>query len=82
VLQYVGVQLIPVHNYPFSIHPLRKSNFLSLSLDFTYYQLNRDGNTFLGLDIPGFPIGEQVDTDFDISILRGSYAWSFFKNEH
>jgi len=51
-------------------------------LDFTYYQLNRDGNTFLGLDIPGFPIGEQVDTDFDISILRGSYAWSFFKNEH
>jgi len=51
-------------------------------VDFTYYQLNRDGSTFLGIDIPGFPIGEQVDTDFDISILRGSYAWSFFKNEH
>ncbi len=29
VLQYVGVQLIPVHNCPFSIHLLRKSNFLS-----------------------------------------------------
>jgi hypothetical protein len=29
VLQYVGVQLIPVHNCPFPIHPLGKSNFLS-----------------------------------------------------
>ncbi len=29
VLQYVGVQLIPVHNCPFSIHLLHKSNFLS-----------------------------------------------------
>ena len=39
LLQYVGVQLIPVHNCPFSIHPLRKSNFLSLS--FTTHIPNR-----------------------------------------
>jgi hypothetical protein len=32
VLQYVGVQLMPVHNCPFSIHPLWKSNFLSFRL--------------------------------------------------
>jgi hypothetical protein len=51
-------------------------------VDFTFYQMKRDGSAFLGVDIPGFPIGERVDTDFDISILRGSYAWSFFKNDH
>ena len=51
-------------------------------VDFTYYQMNRDGSTFIGIDIPEFPIGDRVKTDFDISILRGSYAWSFFKNEH
>jgi hypothetical protein len=28
-LQYVGLKLKWVHNCPFSIHPLRKSNFLS-----------------------------------------------------
>ena len=52
-------------------------------VDFTYYQMKRDGSTFLGIEIPGFgPLGSQVDTDFDMTILRGSYAWSFFKNEH
>lgn len=51
-------------------------------VDFTYYKMNRNGSTFIGIDIPEFPIGERVKTDFDISILRGSYAWSFFKNEH
>ena len=52
-------------------------------VDFTFYQLKRDGDTFLGINIPGFgPIGSRVKTDFDMSILRGSYAWSFFKNEH
>lgn len=52
-------------------------------VDFTFYQLKRDGDTFLGVNIPGFgPIGSRVKTDFDMSILRGSYAWSFFKNEH
>ena len=52
-------------------------------VDFTFYQMKRDGDTFLGIDIPGFgPIGSRVETDFDLSILRGSYAWSFFKNEH
>ena len=52
-------------------------------VDFTFYQLKRDGNTFLGVNIPGFgSIGSRVKTDFDMSILRGSYAWSFFKNEH
>ena len=52
-------------------------------VDFTFYQLKRDGDTFLGVNIPGFGhIGSGVQTDFDMSILRGSYAWSFFKNEH
>ena len=56
-------------------------------VDFTYYRMSRDGSSFLGLDIPdgeggSFPIGTNVKTDFDISVLRGSYAWSFLKNEH
>lgn len=51
-------------------------------VDFTFYQMKRDGRAFLGLDIPGFPIGDRVDTDFDISILRASYAWSLFKNNY
>ena len=56
-------------------------------LDFTYYAMNRDGSNELAIDIPkpgggSFPVGTRVKTDFDMSILRGSYAWSFFKNEH
>lgn len=51
-------------------------------VDFTYYRMDRDGRTSIGDNIPGFPVGDRVKTDFDMSILRGSYAWSFFKNEH
>ncbi len=56
-------------------------------LDFTYYAMNRDGTRELAIDIPdpgggSFPAGTRIKTDFDMSILRGSYAWSFFKNEH
>ena len=56
-------------------------------LDFTYYAMNRDGTTSLGVDIPlpdgeRFQEGARVKTDFDMTILRASYAWSFFKNEH
>ncbi len=52
-------------------------------VDFTYYEMKRDGTTSLGIEIPEIgPIGARVDTDFDLSILRGSYAWSFFKNDH
>ena len=57
-------------------------------VDFTYYALHRDGSDELTTNIPdpdggpGFTFGQSVDTDFDIDILRGSYAWSFFKNEH
>lgn len=56
-------------------------------VDFTYYAMNRDGTSELTVDIPdpgggSFPAGTIVKTDFDMSILRGSYAWSFFKNEH
>jgi len=56
-------------------------------VDFTYYRMNRDGSSFLGIKIPDgeggeFPIGTEVKTDFDVSVLRGSYAYSFFKNEH
>ena len=53
-------------------------------VDFTYYSLNRDGSDALTVDIPdpdggpGFTIGQSVDTDLDIDIIRGSYAWSFF----
>ena len=51
-------------------------------VDFTFYQMKRDGSENIGIPIADFPIGDRVDTDLDISILRGSYAWSFFKNEH
>jgi len=56
-------------------------------VDFTYYAMNRDGTTDLGIDIPkpgggSFPAGARIKTDFDMTFLRGSYAWSFFKNEH
>jgi len=56
-------------------------------IDFTYYAMNRDGSTELGIDIPdgdggSFPAGSRIKTDFDMTILRGSYAWSFYKNEH
>jgi hypothetical protein len=55
-------------------------------VDFTYYAMNRDGTNTLNVDIPdpgdgSFPVGAKVKTDFDMTILRGSYAWSFFKNE-
>jgi len=55
-------------------------------VDFTYYQMNRSGSNFLGVNIPdeeggSFPVGTEVKTDFDISVLRASYAYSFFKNE-
>ena len=56
-------------------------------VDFTYYAMNRDGSNELNIDIPrpgggSFPVGTRIKTDFDMSILRGSYAWSFFKNDH
>jgi len=55
-------------------------------VDFTYYALNRDGTNELSIDIPEpgggtIPVGTKVKTDFDMTILRGSYAWSFFKNK-
>jgi hypothetical protein len=56
-------------------------------VDFTYYTMNRDGSTDLRVDIPdgdggSIPAGAKIKTDFDMTILRGSYAWSFFKNQH
>ena len=45
-------------------------------VDFTYYALHRDGSDELTTNIPdldggpGFTIGQSVDTDFDIDILR------------
>lgn len=51
-------------------------------VDFTFYQMKRDGDTTIGFNNPDFPLGQRVDTDFDMTILRGSYAWSFFKNAH
>ena len=55
-------------------------------IDFTYYALHRDGSEALVVDIPDgsggtVSIGQGVKTQFDIDILRGSYAWSFFKDE-
>ena len=56
-------------------------------VDFTYYALHRDGSDALTVDIPdpgggpGFTVGQSVDTKFNVDILRGSYAWSFFKDE-
>lgn len=51
-------------------------------VDFTFYQMNRDGKGVSIFDGPDFPLGEEIETDFDMTILRGSYAWSFFKNAH
>ncbi len=56
-------------------------------VDFTYYAMNRDGSNDLRVDIPdgdggSFPVGTKIKTDFDMTILRGSYAWSFFKNQY
>jgi hypothetical protein len=56
-------------------------------IDFTYYAMNRDGTSDLEVDIPlpdggSYQKGTRIKTDFDMTILRGSYAWSFFKNEH
>ena len=55
-------------------------------VDFSYYAMNRDGSNELDIEIPrpgggSYPVGTKVKTDFDMTILRGSYAWSFFKNE-
>jgi cytochrome oxidase Cu insertion factor (SCO1/SenC/PrrC family) len=44
--QYVGSQAKPIHNSAFSIHPLRKSNTLSFSVDIQLLDLklvNQDG---------------------------------------
>ncbi len=56
-------------------------------VDFTYYAMNRDGSNDLRVEIPdqdgvSFPVGTKIKTDFDMTILRGSYAWSFFKNQY
>ncbi len=51
-------------------------------VDFTFYQMNRDGTGVSIFDSPDFPLGQEIETDFDMTILRGSYAWSFFKNAH
>jgi len=56
-------------------------------VDFSYYTMRRDGSNELNIEIPNpkgrsFPIGAEVKTDFDMTILRGSYAYSFFKNEN
>ncbi len=52
-------------------------------VDFSYYKMKRDASTVLGVAIPGIgPIGSKVETDFDMTVVRGSYAWSFFKNEN
>ncbi|MBT8370972.1 MAG: hypothetical protein KJO34_08420 [Deltaproteobacteria bacterium] len=56
-------------------------------VDFTYYAMNRDGTNDLSVAIPdpdggSFPVGTKIKTDFDMTILRGSYNWSFFKNQH
>jgi hypothetical protein len=56
-------------------------------VDFTYYAMNRDGTTDLNVDIPlpgggSYQEGTRIKTNFDMTILRASYAWSFFKNDH
>jgi len=52
-------------------------------VDFSYYEMKRDGSTFLGVDIPGIgPKGSRVESDFSMTIVKGAYAWSFFKNDN
>jgi hypothetical protein len=57
-------------------------------LDFMYYDISRDGSTFLGFGIPDpdgsgdIPLGTRIDTTFDLAMFKASYAYSFFKNQH
>jgi len=52
-------------------------------VDFSYYKMTRGGSNFLGVEIPGIgPVGSKVETDLDMTVVRGSYAWSFFKNDN
>jgi hypothetical protein len=51
-------------------------------VDFTFYEMDRGGSGVSIFDDVDFPSGNKIETDLDMTILRGSYAWSFFKNEH
>jgi hypothetical protein len=49
-------------------------------LDFMYYDISRDGSTFLGFGIPDpdgsgdIPLGTRIDTTFDLAMFKASYA--------
>ncbi|MFQ5756772.1 MAG: hypothetical protein ACE5H7_11895 [Acidiferrobacterales bacterium] len=56
-------------------------------LDFSYFQIERDGINFIRVDIPGGIIngpvneGALVDTTFDQKIFKINYLFSFFNTE-
>jgi hypothetical protein len=52
-------------------------------IDFAWYDLSRDSKRTLQDDIGDeYPIGTTIKTDFDLQILRASYAYSVYKDEH
>lgn len=57
-------------------------------IDLMYYDASRSGSTFLGFVIPDpdgggdIPLGTRIDTEFDFKILKATYGYSFFKNQH
>jgi len=54
-------------------------------LDFSYASYDRDGSATLSeeLTIGGvtYPVGAQVETDFDFDIIRGTYSYAFWQGE-
>jgi hypothetical protein len=53
-------------------------------LDFSYASYDRDGSATLTeeLTIGGvtYPVGAQVETDFDFDIIRGTYSYAFWQS--
>ena len=55
-------------------------------IDFLYYNLNRDGDKFIGVQIDDgsggtIPLGTRTETKFDFQLWKLSYAYAFFKDE-
>jgi hypothetical protein len=73
------------------INVLRANAFWQIArrhrVDFSFYDLSRDGKSFLGIELPDgeggtIDIGTRTETEFDLTFLKAAYGFSFFKNEH
>jgi hypothetical protein len=64
----------------------RTSDDLRHRLDFSWFAVNREGNTTLGrsIKLPNntlLPLGTQVNTALDLDVIKASYSYSFFQDD-